>query len=70
MALIEIDGLPINSMVIFHDFPWQTVNVITCHNQMVTSVGSSHHRSVKITGIFFYHHYGTLWVSLKSQVWN
>ena len=35
MALIEIDGLPINSMVIFHDFPWQTVS----HHQMVTSVG-------------------------------
>ena len=31
MALIEIGGLPVNSMVIFIDFPWQSVS----HNQQM-----------------------------------
>ena len=35
MALIEIDGLPINSMVIFHGY--------VSHNQMVTVIAHMLH---------------------------
>ena len=53
MALIEIDGLPINGMVIFHGY--------VSHNQMVIASGSGKHMCTDDDAVLL------LWDSLKQS---